>query len=68
MPLIRKQDLWLVPFTIISILLTAFGQILVGICLFALSCILIAKIYGFNRVVLHIGLSGLVALVLVSVI
>lgn len=68
MPIIRRKDYWLVPFSFISMVLIALGQTLIGVCLFALSCILIAKIYGFNRVLLHIGLSGMVTLVLIRVI
>ena len=60
MPLIRKQDLWLVPLTIISLVLIAIGQIPVGVCLFVLSCLVIFRVYGRWRAIVHILLSGLV--------
>jgi hypothetical protein len=60
MPIIRPQDFWLVPLTIISLILIAIGQIPFGICLFLVSCIVIFRIYGSQRAVIHVVLSYLV--------
>jgi hypothetical protein len=68
MPIIRPQDFWLVPLTIISIVLIAIGQIPVGVCLFLFSCIVIYKVYGSQRTFIHIVLSGIVLIVGIKVI
>lgn len=60
MPIIRPQDFWLVPLTIISLILIAVGQIPYGVCLFVLSCLVIFNVYGTLRVVIHVLLSAAV--------
>ena len=68
MPLIKRKDYWLVPFSLASMVLVAIGQTFIGVCLFALSCILIAQSYGLQRALIHIVLSGIVTAALVQLI
>jgi hypothetical protein len=67
MPIIRPKDIWLVPLSLISIVLIAIGQIPLGFCLFVVSCFVILKIYGMERMWIHVALSSLVLVFTVKI-